>query len=117
MERLKGASHIFLAVVIILISLYFAKEVEIFSSYGYFGVFIIAFFSTATIIFPSPAWAAVITMSLYLDPFLVGIAAGTGGALGEMTGYLAGEGTRSVTTSIILMTATSQLWTGSISFQ
>ncbi len=58
------------------------RDVEAFSSYGYAGVLIIALLSTATIIFPSPGWAAVIAVSAFLDPFVVGAVAGIGAAIG-----------------------------------
>lgn len=95
-KRLEGAFNILLVIVIVLAVLYISNDIEEFSSYGYAGVFLIAMLSTATIIFPSPAWAAVIAMSIHLNPVLVGIVAGTGAAIGELTGYIAGKGTRTM---------------------
>jgi uncharacterized membrane protein YdjX (TVP38/TMEM64 family) len=57
---------------------------------GYPGIFIAVLLSNATILFPAPGGAIVYAMGAVFDPFGVGLAAGTGGAIGEMTGYLAG---------------------------
>lgn len=43
-----------------------------------------------------PAWGAVSVAGAYLHPVLLGLAAGSGAATGELTGYLAGRGGRLV---------------------
>ncbi|RME08691.1 MAG: DedA family protein [Anaerolineae bacterium] len=58
--------------------------------YGYPGIFLIALLSNATIILPAPGVTLVFAMGGVFNPFLVGLAAGAGGALGELSGYLAG---------------------------
>lgn len=93
-KKITGALQVIFAIAIVLGVLFFSKDIEGLSSYGYAGVFLIALLSTATIIFPSPGWAVVIAMSVYLNPILVGIVAGIGAAIGELTGYVAGQGTR-----------------------
>ena len=93
-RKLQGALHILFVIVIVAAAVVFSENVEEYVEYGYAGVFFIALLSTATIIFPSPGWAAVIAMSAFLDPLLLGIAAGIGASIGELTGYLAGEGVR-----------------------
>lgn len=60
--------------------------------YGYLGVFIVSALSSATILIPAPGWAVVIGMSTILNPIYVGILAGIGSAIGELTGYMVGEG-------------------------
>jgi membrane protein YqaA with SNARE-associated domain len=50
----------------------------------------------ATIILPAPSLALVFAMGSALPPLLVGLAAGVGEALGELTGYAAGFGGRAV---------------------
>jgi membrane protein YqaA with SNARE-associated domain len=95
-KRLEGALHIFLAVIIVAAVIFFSKDIEALAAYGYSGVFLVAMLSTATIIFPSPLWVAIIAMSAYLDPLLLGIVAGLGASIGELTGYLAGDGARDV---------------------
>lgn len=59
-------------------------------SYGYLGVFVLSVLSSATIVIPAPGWMIPIVAGSTMNPLLVGLAAGTGQALGELTGYLAG---------------------------
>jgi membrane protein YqaA with SNARE-associated domain len=67
-----------------------------FAVYGYPGVFLISLLGNATLILPAPSFAVVFAVGGALNPLGVGIAAGLGAALGEMTGYLAGIGGRAV---------------------
>ncbi len=59
--------------------------------FGYLGGFIINGLSSATVIIPGPGFAAVMVMAKELNPVLLGIAAGLGGTLGELTGYWLGS--------------------------
>ncbi|MBU0531872.1 VTT domain-containing protein [Candidatus Micrarchaeota archaeon] len=95
-KKVNGTLQIVFVITIILVVLYISQDIEALATYGYLGVFVIALLSTATIIFPSPGWAAVIAMSLYLDPIPLGIVAGIGAAIGELTGYIAGGGARDI---------------------
>jgi len=63
---------------------------EEFAVYGYPGIFLIAFLANATVLLPAPGIAVVFAMGGVFNPIMVGLAAGAGGALGEMSGYLAG---------------------------
>jgi membrane protein YqaA with SNARE-associated domain len=65
-------------------------QVEAFAYYGYPGIFLIAFLANATVLLPAPGIAIVFAMGGIFNPLAVGIAAGAGGALGELSGYLAG---------------------------
>ena len=89
-----------LAVVIavgISISVYLIGDrIEDFGRYGYPGIFVLNLLSSATIVIPAPGLAVVSVMGSVLNPFLVGLCAGAGDALGELTGYLAGYGGRAV---------------------
>lgn len=58
--------------------------------YGYPGIFIISFMAYATVLLPAPGVALVFTMGSVFNPIGVALAAGTGAALGELSGYLAG---------------------------
>lgn len=100
-KKTEGALQIAFAVVIMIAAFYLSANTSAMAAYGYAGVFLVAMISSATIIFPAPGWAAVIAMSSYLNPFLLGLAAGTGAAIGELTGYLAGEGARDLLSSRI----------------
>ncbi len=94
--KIKGLFEITLAIALMAAIFYFSADIARLAAYGYIGVFLISLLSSATILFPCPAWAAVIAMSGYLDPLLIGIVGGIGAAIGELTGYVAGSGTRSL---------------------
>lgn len=86
-----------LAVVGITVSIYSIRErVEEFAAYGYPGIFLIAMMANATIFLPAPGVAVVFAMGSVFNPIGVALAAGTGGALGELSGYLAGFGGQAV---------------------
>ncbi len=63
---------------------------------GYPGIFLVSLLGNATVILPAPSLALVFAMGSSLPPLLVGLAAGIGEALGELTGYAAGFGGRVV---------------------
>lgn len=65
-------------------------RVEEFAAYGYPGIFLIAMLANATVLLPAPGVAVIYAMGAIFNPFGVALAAGTGGALGEISGYLAG---------------------------
>jgi len=86
-----------LAVVGITIGIYLIRDrVQEFAAFGYPGIFLIALLANATIILPAPGVAVVFAMSAVFHPFGVALAASLGGALGELTGYLAGFSGRAV---------------------
>ena len=72
------------------------EHVEEFAAFGYPGVFLIALLANATIFLPAPGVAVVFAMGSVFHPLGVGLAAGSGGALGELSGYLAGFGGQAV---------------------
>ncbi|GAB4539870.1 MAG: VTT domain-containing protein [Anaerolineales bacterium] len=79
------------AVIGVTLFIYSIRErVDEFSAYGYPGIFIIMLMANATVILPAPGVAVVFAAGAILSPPLVALAAGTGGALGETSGYLAG---------------------------
>jgi membrane protein YqaA with SNARE-associated domain len=63
---------------------------------GYTGIFLVSLFSSATIILPVPGVLFTSMMAAVFNPFWVAIAAGSGAALGELSGYLAGFSGRGV---------------------
>jgi uncharacterized membrane protein YdjX (TVP38/TMEM64 family) len=65
-------------------------RVKEFEAYGYPGIFLIALLANATVFLPAPGVAVVFAMGSVFNPLGVALAAGTGGALGEISGYLAG---------------------------
>ncbi len=62
------------------------------SASGYAGVFVVSMISTATVFIPVPGFLFIITAAAFLNPWLVGIVAGAGMAIGELTGYVIGKG-------------------------
>ncbi len=80
-----------LAVIAITLYVFSIRErVQEFSEFGYPGIFLIALLANATILLPAPGVAVIYAMGAVFNPLLVGLAAGTGGAIGELSGYLAG---------------------------
>jgi uncharacterized membrane protein YdjX (TVP38/TMEM64 family) len=63
------------------------KQLE---SYGYPGIFLLSIVMNATIIVPIPGVLLTSAMGAVFNPFWVAVAAGSGAALGELTGYLTG---------------------------
>ena len=68
----------------------FRDKVANLEGYGYLGAFLISLVSCATIILPIPGIALIFALGDTYNPFLVGLAAGAGSALGEISGYMAG---------------------------
>jgi uncharacterized membrane protein YdjX (TVP38/TMEM64 family) len=66
------------------------EQAQDFARYGYSGIFLIALMANATVFLPAPGIAVVFAMGNVFHPFGVALAAGTGGAVGELSGYLAG---------------------------
>ena len=60
------------------------------AGYGYPGIFLLSILANATIILPAPGLAIVFTFGGVFNPLGVGLAAGAGAAIGELSGYLAG---------------------------
>jgi membrane protein YqaA with SNARE-associated domain len=60
------------------------------------GVSVVMFFSSATVLLPAPGLAAVIGAgaSNQFSPWVIGLFAGFGSSVGELTGYLVGLGGR-----------------------
>lgn len=69
--------------------------------YGYVGIFFICLISAASILFPIPDTAVVFVLggSLLFEPVWVAVAAASGAAVGEFTGYLLGLGGRKAMTA------------------
>jgi membrane protein DedA with SNARE-associated domain len=81
----------FLAVIGITVFVYSLRDhIKEFSAFGYPGIFLIALLANATVLVPAPGIAVVFAMGSLFNPLGVGLAAGTGGAIGELSGYLAG---------------------------
>jgi uncharacterized membrane protein YdjX (TVP38/TMEM64 family) len=66
------------------------ERAEEFAALGYPGIFLIALMANATVLLPAPGIAVIYAMGSIFNPLWVGLSAGAGGAIGELTGYLAG---------------------------
>jgi membrane-associated protein len=67
-------------------------------TWGYLGLFIVEIIGSMSIIFPAPAFAVNFLLGGVpgFNPWLVGLVAGLGSSIGEMTSYLVGRGGREV---------------------
>jgi membrane protein YqaA with SNARE-associated domain len=82
---------VFLFVISLTVTLYiFQDQIQNLGAYGYPGIFIVSILANATVIIPLPGVLLTATMAVILNPFWVAVAAGSGAALGELSGYLAG---------------------------
>jgi uncharacterized membrane protein YdjX (TVP38/TMEM64 family) len=93
-ERARRIIAILLAVAISALVLVFREELARLAAYGYPGIFLITLLSSATVALPVPGLALVFAAGASFNPLLVGLAAGAGAGLGEITGYLVGYGGR-----------------------
>ena len=64
--------------------------------YGYFGVFIISFIGSVSVVFPIPYTIVIYLLGAVLNPVLVALSGGLGSALGEFSGYALGYYGRAV---------------------
>jgi uncharacterized membrane protein YdjX (TVP38/TMEM64 family) len=65
-------------------------------SYGYAGIFLLSILANATIFLPAPGLLIVFSMGTIFNPIGIALAAGTGAALGELSGYIAGSSGQAV---------------------
>ena len=66
------------------------NEILKLGNYGYLGTFLLSLGTNATIILPMPSILMILPLGATFNPLYIGLAAGLGGALGEMTAYVAG---------------------------
>lgn len=81
-----------LAIGITALILIFQQQIRQLERLAYIGAFLAMLIGNATVILPVPGLIIVFALGGSLNPVLVGLAAGPGAALGEMSGYLAGYG-------------------------
>ncbi|MCC7130618.1 MAG: hypothetical protein B6D39_04135 [Anaerolineae bacterium UTCFX2] len=68
----------------------FRDQIQHLARYGYAGIFLINMIANATVFVPVPGVVMVFAMGAVLNPFATAVAAGLGGATGELSGYLLG---------------------------
>jgi uncharacterized membrane protein YdjX (TVP38/TMEM64 family) len=82
---------VLLAVIALTIILIINRErIQELQAFGYPGIFLFSVLANATILVPVPGVVFTSAMGAVFNPFWVSIAAGTGAALGELSGYMAG---------------------------
>lgn len=60
------------------------------AGYGYPGIFLLSVIANATLVLPMPGVAITFAGGAIFHPLLVGLSAGAGATIGELTGYAAG---------------------------
>jgi membrane protein YqaA with SNARE-associated domain len=76
----------------LVLSFIFRRHLQELEEYGYVAVFLVGVISNATLILPVPGLAVSSVLGSVFNPWAVGLVAGVGQALGELTGYMAGYG-------------------------
>lgn len=67
------------------------QHIREFAAFGYLGAFLISLLAAATVVAFVPCLPIMIALGAVLNPWYVGLAAGTGEALGELVIYTAGR--------------------------
>lgn len=70
--------------------LYFREALEGLGDWGYAGGFVIALANSSTVVLPSLGDIVIAGMAVVFNPWLLGLVAGFGAALGELTAYVVG---------------------------
>ncbi|MEE8173894.1 MAG: hypothetical protein V3T71_01085, partial [Dehalococcoidia bacterium] len=69
----------FVAITVVLF--WFSPRLEALGKYGYLGVFLVTFLSSATVILPVPGLAVIFVAAATWNPLLVGLVGSVGGTL------------------------------------
>jgi uncharacterized membrane protein YdjX (TVP38/TMEM64 family) len=93
-DKLLNIARILALLFVIVISIYILaipeEQAQKIESFGYPGIFLLSILSNATVLIPAPGLIIVFSMGARFDPFWIGLAAGAGATIGELSGYLAG---------------------------
>ncbi len=88
---------IFIAVLAVTVYLFLIQDkLSALGDAGYLGVFVVSLAANATIVLPMPSLLIILPLATVLNPLFVGLVAAGGGAIGEMTAYLAGYSGRGI---------------------
>lgn len=91
-KYLKPAIYLSLAVIITVLVWVFRDNFIHLQGWGYIGLFVLSILGNATIILPVPVILTAFIGGAIFNPFIVGVVVSLGASIGEMTGYLAGMG-------------------------
>lgn len=89
-DYLLGAAGLVFTLALCALAIIYWDYIQIADRYGYFGVFIISIITGGTVLIPIPGLLVVFTLGSILEPFLVGVLAGIGEALGSVAIYVMG---------------------------
>ena len=78
---------------------FFPRALDMVGRWGYLSVLVVETINSATILFPTPGRAITLAHAVILNPWAVGVLAGIGSSIGEVTGYMAGRGGRQSVTA------------------
>jgi uncharacterized membrane protein YdjX (TVP38/TMEM64 family) len=96
MRKVALAAGIVLVFAVTIYAVVVRPDISSLAAFGYPGVTILMFFSSGSILFPAPGFAAVLAAGTVWNPVLVGLFAGVGAATGELAGYLVGTGGKKI---------------------
>ena len=85
------AAALALSIGVSVLLLAFPEPIDRLGGLGYAGAFLVMAVNNATILLPSLGHAFIVAAAQTLNPFLLGVAGGIGGGLGELTGYALGK--------------------------
>ena len=87
---------IFLVIILTALLITFRESLEMLGDGGYLGVFIVSLAFNASIFLPMPIFPVLFVLGTVYNPFLLGLAAASGGTFGELSGYMAGFSGRGI---------------------
>lgn len=93
-QKLVRVMAFLFVVALSLLIVFYGNRLVGLGAYGYPGLFLLNLLASATLILPAPGLALALAAGAALNPYLVGLAVGSGSALGELTGYIAGASGR-----------------------
>ena len=88
-----------LVIAITVVLFLYRDRVSEFEELGYLGAFLISLVANGTIILPMPGLLLLVALGTAFNPVLVGLVGAVGGAIGELSGYIAGYSGREITRS------------------
>jgi uncharacterized membrane protein YdjX (TVP38/TMEM64 family) len=88
--RLLRVLAVLLVIAISVVIFLLSDRIQQLRSLSYGGAFVIMLLGNATVILPAPGLTIVFSLGAAFNPLLIGVSAGAGAGLGELTGYLAG---------------------------
>lgn len=93
-KRQKAIRLVLLIAVLLLtiLLLIYREQIRHLEEFGYPGIFLLSILTNATVLVPLPGVIFTSAMGAVFNPLYVALAAGSGAALGEISGYMAGVG-------------------------